>query len=163
MDNEALFEKLKELRTLESDLVATYGVADPYSLVSANFQKKFRLAKQKFNISLSYDTPEKQIEMCDMMIRANEALKKQLNKEGVIALPVDTWIVKHRPTGKDVLVCRNKEQIQKVKKDIGRNMPIYAAEELLDCIPEDIFEFRNMLDKQSGRVSITKIKDVDES
>jgi hypothetical protein len=42
-------------------------------------------------------------------------------------------------------------------------MPIYAAEELLDCIPEDIFEFRNMLDKETGRVSITKIRDLDES
>ena len=39
MDNEALYKKLKELRTIESDMVSTYGVADPYSLVSKIFQK----------------------------------------------------------------------------------------------------------------------------
>ena len=163
MDNEALYKKLKELRTIESDMVSTYGVADPYSLVSKIFQKKYRSAKQKFNISLSFDEPQKQIEMCDMMIRANKALQKQLEQEAVVPIPIDTWIVKHRATNTDVLICKHKEQIQKVKKDMGRDIPIFSVEELLDCIPADIFEFRNMLDAKVNRAAITSIKDIDES
>ena len=163
MDNEALYKKLEELRTIESDMVSTYGVADPYSLVSKIFQKKYRSAKQKFNISLSFDEPQKQIEMCDMMIRANKALQKQLEQEAVVPIPIDTWIVKHRATNTDVLVCKHKEQIQKVKKDMGRDIPIFSVEELLDCIPADIFEFRNMLDAKVNQAAITSIRDIDES
>ena len=77
MEDETLILKLKELRSLESDMVSLYGVQEPYTLVSKIFQKKYRSAKQKFNISLSFDEPQKQIEMCDMMIRANKSLQKQ--------------------------------------------------------------------------------------
>ena len=45
---------------------------------------------------------------------------------------------------------------------MGRDIPIFSVEELLDCIPADIFEFRNMLDAKVNRASITKINNKNE-
>jgi hypothetical protein len=155
---ESIKELFKKVKDAERQLVIDFGVNEPQELVNKNFMEKFNQARTRWNHSIAYES-EKEIEsMAYMMLRAYKALRDQLDLEQVSKIPVNTWIVDYK--GTKVLICKQKEQVKKVKNDYGKDLPIFSAEELINCIPEDVFNFRNKLDYTFDEASISKIAEI---
>ena len=149
MYSESVTEMIKAMNSLERQLITDYGVDEPVRLVNMNFQKRFKLAQTKFNLSLSFPEKSKDLEkMCSMMLRAWYSLQDQLLKEGVMPLPVDTWKLKHLETDVEVFVCKDHASKRNVQKQFSKYAVVLSADELINMIDHDVFLLFVKLTKQ---------------
>ena len=79
MYSESVIEIIKDINSLERQLITDFGVDDPVRLVNTEFQKRFNLAQTKYNLSLSFPDKSRDLEkMASMMLRAWKSLQDQL-------------------------------------------------------------------------------------
>ena len=140
MYSDTVLKIINDVNQLERQLITDFGVDEPVRLVNTEFQKRFQLAQTKYNLSLSFPDKSRDIEkMASMMLRAWQSLKKQLLKEGVVPLPVDTWKLKHIETDREVFICKDEAGKKNVQKQFGKYVIVLSADELLNMIDHDIF------------------------
>ena len=140
MYSDTVLKIINDVNQLERQLITDFGVDDPVRLVNTEFQKRFKLAQTKYNVSLSFPDKSRDLEkMASMMLRAWQSLKKQLLKEGVVPLPVDTWKLKHIETDREVFICKDEAGKKNVQKQFGKYVIVLSADELLNMIDQDIF------------------------
>ena len=140
MYSESVIEIIKDINSLERQLITDFGVDEPVRLVNTEFQKRFQLAQTKYNLSLSFPDKSRDLEkMASMMLRAWKSLQDQLLKEGVMPLPVDTWKLKHTETDREVFICKDEAGKKNVQKQFGKYVIVLSADELLNMIDHDIF------------------------
>ena len=140
MYSDTVLKIINDVNQLERQLITDFGVDDPVRLVNTEFQKRFKLAQTKYNVSLSFPDKSRELEkMASMMLRAWQSLKKQLLKEGVVPLPVDTWKLKHIETDREVFICKDEAGKKNVQKQFGKYVIVLSADELLNMIDHDIF------------------------
>ena len=141
MYNESEEKIIKDINLLERQLITRFGVDEPVRLVNDSFQKKFKLAQTKYNISLSFPDKSSNLrDMASMMYRAWLALEEQLAKEGVLPLPVDTYKIVHKETDREVFVCKDNGGKRNVLSQFGKYSVVVSTEELLNMIDKDTFE-----------------------
>ena len=71
MYSESVIELIKDINQLERQLITDFGVDEPVRLVNTEFQKRFKLAQTKYNVSLSFPDKSRDLEkMASMMLRA---------------------------------------------------------------------------------------------
>ena len=149
MYSDSVLEIIKNINQLEKQLVTDFGVDEPVRLVNMDFQKRFKLAQTKYNLSLSFPDKSGNLEdMANMMLRAWESLQEQLNKEGVMPLPVDTWKLKHLETDVEVFVCKDHAGKRNVQKQFSKYAVVLSADELINMIDHDVFLLFVKLTKQ---------------
>ena len=79
MYSDTVLKIINDVNQLERQLITDFGVDDPVRLVNTEFQKRFKLAQTKYNVSLSFPDKSRDLEkMASMMLRAWQSLKKQL-------------------------------------------------------------------------------------
>lgn len=140
MYTDSQIEIIKDINQLERQLITDFGVDEPVRLVNTEFQKRFKLAQTKYNLSLSFPDKSRDFtKMASMMLRAWQSLKEQLSKEGVLPLPVDTWKLKHQDTDIEVFVCKDEAGKKNVQKQFGKYSIVVSADELLNMIDQDVF------------------------
>ena len=140
MYSESVIKIIKDINSLERQLITDFGVDEPVRLVNTEFQKRFQLAQTKYNLSLSFPDKSRDLEkMASMMLRAWKSLQDQLLKEGVMPLPVDTWKLKHTETDREVFICKDEAGKKNVQKQFGKYVIVLSADELLNMIDHDIF------------------------
>ena len=140
MYSDTVLKIINDVNQLERQLITNFGVDDPVRLVNTEFQKRFKLAQTKYNLSLSFPDKSRDLEkMASMMLRAWQSLKDQLLKEGVMPLPVDTWKLKHTETDREVFICKDEAGKKNVQKQFGKYVIVLSADELLNMIDHDIF------------------------
>lgn len=149
MYSDSVLEIIKNINQLEKQLVTDFGVDEPVRLVNMDFQKRFKLAQTKYNLSLSFPEKSGNLEdMANMMLRAWESLQEQLSKEGVMPLPVDTWKLKHLETDVEVFVCKDHAGKRNVQKQFSKYAVVVSADELINMIDHDVFLLFVKLTKQ---------------
>jgi len=140
MFNDSLQKTIEEIYQMKNQLISDYGVDEPVRLVNIDFQKRFVDAEIRYNIVLSFPEKAKDAEKKIMsMYRGYLALQKQLEKEGVMPLPVDTWKLKHIETDREVFICKNEAGKKNVQKQFGKYVIVLSADELLNMIDHEIF------------------------
>ena len=140
MFNDSLQKTIEEIYQMKNQLVTDYGVDEPVKLVNIDFQKRFVDAEIRYNIVLSFPNKAKDAEKKIMsMYRGYLALQKQLEKEGIKPLPVDTWKLKHTETDREVFICKNEAGKKNVQKQFGKYAIVLSADELLNMIDHEIF------------------------
>ena len=142
MYNEAINNLLTKLKQAEIRLVTDFGVEKPEKLADINFQKRFIKARTKLNLDLVYAKNPAIMQSVETMLRGYAALEKELVKNNVKPFPKETWLVEHKETEQDVLVCKTNEQKLNVEKQFGQQYIIYSVEELLNVIDVEIFKFK---------------------
>ena len=130
MYSESVIEIIKDINSLERQLITDFGVDEPVRLVNTEFQKRFQLAQTKYNLSLSFPDKSDLEKMAQMMLRAWKSLKEQLLKEGVMPLPVDTWKLKHIETDREVFICKDEAGKKNVQKQFGKYVIVLSADEI---------------------------------
>ena len=163
MYNEAINNLLMKLKQAEIRLVTDFGVEKPEKLADLNFQKRFIKARTKLNLDLVYAKNPAIMQSVETMLRGYAALEKELVKNNVKPFPKETWLVEHKETEQDVLVCKTNEQKLNVEKQFGQQYIIYSVEELLNVIDVEIFRFKEKLSNEGLLPSINKYKVKDES
>ena len=140
MFNDSLQKTIEEIYQMKNQLVTDYGVDEPVKLVNIDFQKRFVDAEIRYNIVLSFPEKAKDAEKKIMsMYRGYLALQKQLEKEGIKPLPVDTWKLKHTETDREVFICKNEAGKKNVQKQFGKYAIVLSADELLNMIDHEMF------------------------
>ena len=140
MYSDTVLKIINDVNQLERQLITDFGVDDPVRLVNTEFQKRFKLAQTKYNLSLSFPDKSRDLEkMASMMLRAWQSLQDQLLKEGVMPLPVDTWKLKHIETDREVFICKDEAGKKNVQKQFGKYVIVLSADELLNMIDHEIF------------------------
>ena len=158
LDNQ-LREKLKSLRTYESQTYAKWGNRKRiFKMVGVDFEIKFCRAEMILKQSLQSEPTQKKIVRVDMMDRAFQQLNIECEKSGYHQIQPNAR--SFRFDNKNILVCDTDEEkpllikIHKEEKDIS----IFSIEELLRCIPNDIMEAKQLLSKLSKEVNFVRIK-----
>ena len=140
MFNDSLKKTIEEIYRMKNQLICDYGVDEPVKLVNIDFQKRFKDAQIRYDIVLTFPEKAKDAEKKIMsMYRGYLALQKQLEKEGVMPLPVDTWKLKHTETDREVFICKDEAGKKNVQKQFGKYVIVLSADELLNMIDHDIF------------------------
>ena len=140
MFNDSLQKTIEEIYKMKNQLISDYGIDEPVKLVNIDFQKRFKDAQIRYDIVLTFPEKAKDAEKKIMsMYRGYLALQNQLEKEGVMPLPVDTWKLKHIETDREVFVCKNEAGKKNVQKQFGKYVIVLSADELLNMIDHDIF------------------------
>tara|TARA_R100000655_G_scaffold73640_1_gene112177 strand:- start:1085 stop:1591 length:507 start_codon:yes stop_codon:yes gene_type:complete len=159
MYSDTVLKIINDVNQLERQLITDFGVDDPVRLVNTEFQKRFKLAQTKYNLSLSFPDKSRDLKkMASMMLRAWQSLQEQLLKEGVMPLPVDTWKLKHTETDREVFICKDEAGKKNVQKQFGKYVIVLSADELLNMIDHDIFLEFVKLTKQGLLPTITSYK-----
>ena len=140
MFNDSLQKTIEEIYKMKNQLISDYGIDEPVKLVNIDFQKRFKDAQIRYDIVLTFPEKAKEADKKIMsMYRGYLALQKQLEKEGVMPLPVDTWKLKHKETDREVFICKNEAGKKNVQKQFGKYVIVLSADELLNMIDHDIF------------------------
>ena len=157
LDNQ-LKDKLKALRTYESETYAKWGNRDRiFKMVGVDFEIKFCRAEMILKESLCKETTQRKISRVDMMHRAFEQLNIKLESSGYPQIQPNAR--SFRFDNRNILVCDTDEQkpllikIHKLEKDVA----VFSVEELLRCIPKDFMEAKQLLSKLSKHVNFEKI------
>mgnify|MGYP003670817766 FL=1 len=156
---ESFEDKLKKLRTYESDLYLKWGNRKRiFNMTGVTFEIKFCKAEMMFKESLQKDNPKKKMQMLEMMERALDHLNIECEKSGyhIIQPSYKCFCFEN----KIAMVCDTDEQMPLMRK-IYRNeddVLFFSIEELFRCIPKDIMELRARLSKLSKDVSFKSIK-----
>ena len=158
LDNQ-LKEKLKALRTYESETYAKWGNRKRiFKMVGVDFEIKFCRAEMILKESLRLETTERKISRVEMMNRAFEQLNIKLESSGYPQIQPN--VRSFRFDNKNILVCDTDEEkpllikIHKQEEDVA----IFSIEELLRCIPKDLMEAKQLLSKLSKEVNFVRIK-----
>ena len=162
MDNyliESLEDKLKQLRTYESNIYEKWGNRKRiFRITGVDFEIKFCKAEMMLKESLRKDLPKKKIQMVEMMERALDHLNIECEKSGYHIIQPSYKCFCFQD--KIAMVCDTDEQMPLMRK-IYRNeddVLFFSIEELFRCIPKDIMELRARLSKLSKDVSFKSIK-----
>lgn len=162
MDNyliESLEDKLKQLRTYESNIYEKWGNRKRiFKITGVDFEIKFCKAEMMLKESLRKDLPKKKIQMVEMMERALDHLNIECEKSGYHIIQPSYKCFCFQD--KIAMVCDTDEQMPLMKK-IYRNeddVLFFSIEELFRCIPKDIMELRARLSKLSKDVSFKSIE-----
>ena len=156
--NESLKDKLKELRLYEVDTRIKWGNRKRiFKMVGVQFEIKFCRAEQMLKDSIHNDSPKKQLQMVEMMLRAYEQLNIKCEESGYIQIQPNAKCFNF--DNKTALVCDTDsekpvlEQIHKDEKDIM----IFSIEELFRCIPSDFIRAKELLSKLDKSVNIQRV------
>jgi len=156
--NESLKDKLKELRLYEVDTRIKWGNRKRiFKMVGVQFEIKFCRAEQMLKDSIHNDSPKKQLQMVEMMLRAYEQLNIKCESSGYIQIQPNAKCFNF--DNKTALVCDTDsekpvlEQIHKDEKDIM----IFSIEELFRCIPNDFIRAKELLSKLDKSVNIQRV------
>ena len=156
--NESLKDKLKELRLYEVDTRIKWGNRKRiFKMVGVQFEIKFCRAEQMLKDSIHNDSPKKQLQMVEMMLRAYEQLNIKCEESGYIQIQPNAKCFNF--DNKTTLVCDTDsekpvlEQIHKDEKDIM----IFSIEELFRCIPSDFIRAKELLSKLDKSVNIKRV------
>jgi hypothetical protein len=156
--NESLKDKLKELRLYEVDTRIKWGNRKRiFKMVGVQFEIKFCRAEQMLKDSIHNDSPKKQLQMVEMMLRAYEQLNIKCEESGYIQIQPNAKCFNF--DNKTALVCDTDsekpvlEQIHKDEKDIM----IFSIEELFRCIPSDFIRAKELLSKLDKSVNIKRV------
>tara|TARA_R110002020_G_scaffold453699_1_gene668719 strand:- start:1950 stop:2444 length:495 start_codon:yes stop_codon:yes gene_type:complete len=162
MDNyliESLEDKLKQLRTYESNIYEKWGNRKRiFKITGVDFEIKFCKAEMMLKESLRKDLPKKKIQMVEMMERALDHLNIECEKSGYHIIQPSYKCFCFQD--KIAMVCDTDEQMPLMRK-IYRNeddVLFFSIEELFRCIPKDIMELRARLSKLSKDVSFKSIE-----
>jgi len=162
MDNyliESLEDKLKQLRTYESNIYEKWGNRKRiFRITGVDFEIKFCKAEMMLKESLRKDLPKKKIQMVEMMERALDHLNIECEKSGYHIIQPSYKCFCFQD--KIAMVCDTDEQMPLMRK-IYRNeddVLFFSIEELFRCIPKDIMELRARLSKLSKDVSFKSIE-----
>ena len=162
MDNyliESLEDKLKQLRTYESNIYEKWGNRKRiFKITGVDFEIKFCKAEMMLKESLRKDLPKKKIQMVEMMERALDHLNIECEKSGYHIIQPSYKCFCFQD--KIAMVCDTDEQMPLMKK-IYRNeddVLFFSIEELFRCIPKDIMDLRARLSKLSKDVSFKSIE-----
>ena len=140
MFNDSLQKTIEKIYKMKNQLISDYGIDEPVKLVNIDFQKRFKDAQIRYDIVLTFPEKAKEADKKIMsMYRGYLALQKQLEKEGVMPLPVDTWKLKHTETDREVFICKDEAGKKNVQKQFGKYVIVLSADELLNMIDHDIF------------------------
>ena len=156
--NESLKDKLKELRLYEVDTRIKWGNRKRiFKMVGVQFEIKFCRAEQMLKDSIHNDSPKKQLQMVEMMLRAYEQLNIKCEESGYIQIQPNAKCFNF--DNKTALVCDTDsekpvlEQIHKDEKDIM----IFSIEELFRCIPKDFMRAKELLSKLDKSVNFKRV------
>jgi len=162
MDNyliESLEDKLKQLRTYESNIYEKWGNRKRiFRITGVDFEIKFCKAEMMLKESLRKDLPKKKIQMVEMMERALDHLNIECEKSGyhIIQPSYKCFCFEN----KIAMVCDTDEQMPLMRKIYRKEDDVlfFSIEELFRCIPKDIMELRARLSKLSKDVSFKSIE-----
>lgn len=156
--NESLKDKLKELRLYEVDTRIKWGNRKRiFKLVGVQFEIKFCRAEQMLKDSLQKDSPRKQLQMVEMMLRAYEQLNIKCEESGYIQIQPNARCFNF--DNKTALVCdtdSEKPVLEKIHKD-EKDIMIFSIEELFRCIPKDFITAKALLSKLDKSVNIKRV------
>lgn len=156
--DEALKDKLKQLRILEAEANVKWGNWKRiYKMVGVDFEIKFLKAEQLLKTSLQKDTIKKQISMVDMMIRAYEQLNIKCEESGYIMIQPSARCFTFDK--KTALICDtddDKPVLELIHKD-EKDIMVFSIEELLRCIPQDFIRAKEILSKLDKSVNFQRI------
>ena len=156
--NESLKDKLKELRLYEVDTRIKWGNRKRiFKLVGVQFEIKFCRAEQMLKDSLQKDSPRKQLQMVEMMLRAYEQLNIKCEESGYIQIQPNAKCFNF--DNKTALVCdtdSEKPVLEKIHKD-EKDIIIFSIEELFRCIPKDFITAKALLSKLDKSVNIKRV------
>lgn len=162
MDNyliESLEDKLKQLRTYESNVYEKWGNRKRiFKITGVDFEIKFCKAEMILKESLRKDLPKKKIQMLEMMERALDHLNIECEKSGYHQIQPSYKCFCFE--NKIAMVCDTDEQMPLMRK-IYRDeddVLFFSIEELFRCIPGDVMELRARLSKLSKDVSFKSIE-----
>ena len=153
--NEAVEKSLKQLNIARTLINTRFGVDKAEKLVSLEFQKRFYKAKSKLNHSQSFGSNADIIRDSAMMLRAYDALELELAR-------VETWFVERTDIEQNVLICRTDEQRLNAANQFKERYIIFSAEELVNMLPIDIFNFKSKLAENGMMPKITNYKSKDD-
>jgi len=160
--NEAVQKSLKQLNIARTLINTRFGVEKAEKLVSLEFQKRFYKAKSKLNHSQSFGSNADIIRDSAMMLRAYDALELELARIGIVPLPVETWFVERTDIEQNVLICRTDEQRLNAADQFKERFVIFSAEELVNMLPIDIFNFKSKLAENGMMPKITNYQSKDD-
>ena len=156
---ESLEDKLKKLRTYESELYEKWGNRKRiFKMTGINFEIKFCRAEMMFKESLQKDNAKKKMQMLEMMERALDHLNIECEKSGYHIIQPSYKCFCFQD--KIAIVCDTDDEMplmRKIYKDEDDVM-FFSIEELFRCIPKDVMELRARLSKLSKDVSFRSIK-----
>lgn len=157
LDNQ-LKDKLKELRTYESETYAKWGNRKRiFKMVGVNFEIRFCRAEMILKESLQNETVKRKIARVDMMNRALQQLNIKLESSGYAQIQPNARLF--RFDNKNIVVCDTDEEkpllikIYKQEEDVA----VFSIEELLRCIPKDFMDAKHLLSKLNKEVNFEKI------
>ena len=157
LDNQ-LKDKLKELRTYESETYAKWGNRKRiFKMVGVNFEIRFCRAEMILKESLQNETVKRKIARVDMMNRALQQLNIKLESSGYAQIQPNARLF--RFDNKNIVVCDTDEEkpllikIHKQEEDVA----VFSIEELLRCIPKDFMDAKHLLSKLNKEVNFEKI------
>lgn len=156
--NESLKDKLKELRLYEVDTRIKWGNRKRiFKMVGVQFEIKFCRAEQMLKDSIHNDSPKKQLQMVEMMLRAYEQLNIKCEESGYIQIQPNARCFNF--DNKTALVCdtdSEKPVLEKIHKD-EKDIMIFSIEELFRCIPNDFIKAKELLSKLDKSVNINRV------
>lgn len=156
--NESLKDKLKELRLYEVDTRIKWGNRKRiFKMVGVQFEIKFCRAEQMLKDSIHNDSPKKQLQMVEMMLRAYEQLNIKCEESGYIQIQPNAKCFNF--DNKTALVCdtdSEKPVLEKIHKD-EKDIMIFSIEELFRCIPNDFIKAKELLSKLDKSVNIKRV------
>lgn len=159
MFNDSLQKTIEEIYKMKNQLISDYGIDEPVKLVNIDFQKRFKDAQIRYDIVLTFPEKAKDAEKKIVsMYRGYLALQNQLEKEGVMPLPVDTWKLVHKETDREVFVCKDEAGKKNVQKQFGKYSIVVSADELLNMIDVHTFKQFVTLTKQGLLPTILSYK-----
>ena len=157
LDNQ-LKDKLKELRTYESETYAKWGNRKRiFKMVGVNFEIRFCRAEMILKESLQNETVKRKIARVDMMNRALQQLNIKLESSGYAQIQPNARLF--RFDNKNIVVCDTDQEkpllikIHKQEEDVA----VFSIEELLRCIPKDFMDAKHLLSKLNKEVNFEKI------
>ena len=139
---------MKQLNIARTLINTRFGVEKAEKLVSLEFQKRFYKAKSKLNHSQSFGSNADIIRDAAMMLRAYKALEQELVREGIMPLPTETWMVQHKATTTNVIICKDEAQKLNALAQYKDDYIIFSAEELINMLDKKSFDFKKLLTEQ---------------
>ena len=146
--NDNVKESLMKVREAETLINTRFATDKPEKLVNLEFQKKFLKAKSKYNYSKSMRGNADIIRDAAMMLRAYKALEQELVREGIMPLPTETWMVQHKATTTNVIICKDEAQKLNALAQYKDDYIIFSAEELINMLDKKSFDFKKLLTEQ---------------
>tara|TARA_R110000824_G_scaffold65820_1_gene171196 strand:- start:973 stop:1461 length:489 start_codon:yes stop_codon:yes gene_type:complete len=159
--NESLIDSIKKVNIARTLIKTKFAVDKPEKLANIEFQKRFYKARTKWNRSQSFGSNADVIKDSAMMLRAYDALEEELAREGIIALPAETWFVERKDIEQNVLICRTEEQKLNALEQHKERYVIFSAEELVNMIHIDVYNIKSKLTENGMMPKITNLKDKD--